>query len=447
MANNLMAVFAWESGGTFKADVPNRKNSGATGLIQFMPETAKELLKKSVTEEVVANYYNSKNKSLHNLKRIKEFAQMTEVQQLDYVKQYFNNLANKELEFVDFYLQVLFPASSGRAEHIVFAETKRELNNKEDKHADLRVEKYGRNSGLDVNGDGRIYKAEIASKTKHFLSDGAIPLNKDIRDKCITEDNKKVTPYQNTTYSPNSKSNKKIIVLDPGHGILGSKANVGTQIRLLKMKESFGDSKFKVGQNYSWQDLPDEIINNAHKYFQFIENKDPKSPTESEYVFERAVDIKKLLERDGHNVILTRDKKETISYMSIPEISVCKSLGISSIAPINYRNEIANFSKADYFISLHCDGLENLTSNSAVICYIDDNGKKLADKVIKRYSQIKGVAKSRSDLGVLKNKAKYKILIELGFMTTPFHMKILKKNHNIIVGDIYTAIRDHINEN
>ena len=47
MANNLMAVFAWESGGTFKADVPNRKNSGATGLIQFMPETAKELLKKA----------------------------------------------------------------------------------------------------------------------------------------------------------------------------------------------------------------------------------------------------------------------------------------------------------------------------------------------------------------------------------------------------------------
>ena len=73
--------------------------------------------------------------------------------------------------------------------------------------------------------------------------------------------------------------------------------------------------------------------------------------------------------------------------------------------------------------------------------------KKLADKVIKRYSQIKGVAKYRSDFGVLKNKVKYKILLELGFMTTPSHMKILMKNYNIIVENIYTALRGHINEN
>ncbi|SDI54359.1 hypothetical protein SAMN05421846_10984 [Chryseobacterium taeanense] len=41
MANNLMAVFRWESGGTFKSDAPNQANSGGTGLIEFMPSTAK----------------------------------------------------------------------------------------------------------------------------------------------------------------------------------------------------------------------------------------------------------------------------------------------------------------------------------------------------------------------------------------------------------------------
>ena len=72
-----------------------------------------------------------------------------------------------------------------------------------------------------------------------------------------------------------------------------------------------------------------------------------------------------MLESDGHTVILTRDQKETISYKSIPNISVCKTLKISSNRPINYRNEIANLSKADYFVSLHCDGLENLPCASA----------------------------------------------------------------------------------
>lgn len=184
-----------------------------------------------------------------------------------------------------------------------------------------------------------------------------------------------------------------------------------------------------------------------HDYFDFIENKDPKSQTESEYVFDRAVNLKKMLESDGHTVILTRDQKETISYKSIQNISVCKTLKISSNGPINYRNEIANLSKADYFVSLHCDGLENLTSNYAVMCYIDANGKDLADKVIGKYTQIKGASKSRPDLGVLKNKAKFKLLIELGFMMTPSHMKILIKKQDVIVGNIYLAISEHINEN
>lgn len=57
MANNLMAVFAWESGGTFKTNVPNMGNSGGTGLIQFMPKTAKSLLGKDIDIEYVKNYW------------------------------------------------------------------------------------------------------------------------------------------------------------------------------------------------------------------------------------------------------------------------------------------------------------------------------------------------------------------------------------------------------
>ena len=44
MANKLMVVMEWESGGTFSPGVPNIAKSTGTGLIQFMPDTARRLL-------------------------------------------------------------------------------------------------------------------------------------------------------------------------------------------------------------------------------------------------------------------------------------------------------------------------------------------------------------------------------------------------------------------
>ena len=41
--DDLMACMAWETGRTFRADIKNAAGSGATGLIQFMPATAKAL--------------------------------------------------------------------------------------------------------------------------------------------------------------------------------------------------------------------------------------------------------------------------------------------------------------------------------------------------------------------------------------------------------------------
>ena len=181
MANNLMAVFKWESGGTFKADVPNQANSGGTGLIQFMPSTAKGLLGRDVTVEIVKNYfgkkYNKKTKQKEDwyLKRVKEFADMTAIEQLDYVKKYFEPLRGKTVEFVDFYLQVLFPASSQKEDHIVFADSLSKLTtrtNESEKLRDLRVSAYSQNAGLDVNADGKVWKSEIKTKVQVYISEG-----------------------------------------------------------------------------------------------------------------------------------------------------------------------------------------------------------------------------------------------------------------------------------
>lgn len=191
MANNLMAVFRWESGGTFKTDAPNQANSGGTGLIQFMPSTAKALLGKEVTIEIVKNYYgkkynkNTKQKEDWYLKRVKEFADMTSIQQLDYVKKHFEPLRGKSVDFVDFYLQVLFPASSQKEEHIVFASSLSKLTTRiseSEKLRNLRVTAYNSNKGLDINKDGIIWKSEIKTKVQVYITEGL--LNKETKFEC-----------------------------------------------------------------------------------------------------------------------------------------------------------------------------------------------------------------------------------------------------------------------
>jgi murein DD-endopeptidase MepM/ murein hydrolase activator NlpD len=188
MANNLMAVFQWESGGTFKPDVPNQANSGGTGLIQFMPSTAKSLLGHDITVETVKNYfgqkYNKKTKLKEDwyLKRVKEFADMSAIQQLNYVKKYFEPLRGKTVEFVDFYLQVLFPASSQKDDHIVFASSLDKLTTRtseSEKLRNLRVNAYNQNSGLDINKDGVVWKSEVKAKVQIYITEGLANKEKD----------------------------------------------------------------------------------------------------------------------------------------------------------------------------------------------------------------------------------------------------------------------------
>ncbi|MGA8883994.1 MAG: LysM peptidoglycan-binding domain-containing protein [Acinetobacter sp.] len=181
-ANMLMAVFSWESGGTFATDVPNMRNSGGTGLIQIMPDTYKSLTKNNPTLIKTSKYYNQ------SLTIIKELATMTQLQYLEIVKRYFFPLKGENVEFVDFYLQVLYPASSGKNEHSVFAKNVSLLDVND--HKVERVNKFDRNNMdgfyLDKQGrlqkdgkkDGRVMKSEIAAAIESYRSDGAKAENK-----------------------------------------------------------------------------------------------------------------------------------------------------------------------------------------------------------------------------------------------------------------------------
>lgn len=126
--NALMAVMNSESG--LNAAAVN-KNGGATGLIQFMPSTAKA--------------YGTTTAALRN---------MSAVQQLDYVEKFFKGKtpANGTLDAGTLYALVFLPA---RAKNNV-------LTTKGEKF-------YNANVGLDINKDGQITKADLAARVAKFM--------------------------------------------------------------------------------------------------------------------------------------------------------------------------------------------------------------------------------------------------------------------------------------
>lgn len=135
----LMAVIAFETGRSFSASVVNRR-SGATGLIQFMPATARSLGTSTAA-----------------------LAAMSEVQQLDYVERYLKPFAGRLSDLPSAYMAVLWPAAVRQPlSHVLFA---------------APAIAYEQNSGLDADKDGKVTKAEAAAKVQRLLVEGMRPEN------------------------------------------------------------------------------------------------------------------------------------------------------------------------------------------------------------------------------------------------------------------------------
>lgn len=132
--NSLMLTMYIETAGTYSPSIQN-KLSKATGLIQFMPSTAKSL---GTT--------------------IDALAKMTAIEQLDYVYKYLLPYKGKMKEFTDTYLAVFFPAAIGKPDNWVL-ETKTLSANK--------IASW--NPLYDLNKDGKIQKSEIIRKLMSYM--------------------------------------------------------------------------------------------------------------------------------------------------------------------------------------------------------------------------------------------------------------------------------------
>lgn len=141
-ADHLMAAMAFESGETFRADVKNAAGSGATGLIQFMPATARAL---GTTVE--------------------KLAAMTPEDQLNYVYKYFKPYAGRLRTLSDLYMAILWPRAVGKPESYVLWTR------------ESAPTTYRQNAGLDADRNGAITKAESAGKVQAKLVKGCQPGN------------------------------------------------------------------------------------------------------------------------------------------------------------------------------------------------------------------------------------------------------------------------------
>jgi len=131
--NYLISVMAFETGETFSPSVKN--SNGATGLIQFLPDTAAEL--GTTTADLAA---------------------MTAVDQMNYVEKYFDPYRNRLKTIEDVYMAILWPAAIGKASSwVLFSKPSA---------------RYDRNSGLDTNKDGAVTKEEAAAMVKAKLLKG-----------------------------------------------------------------------------------------------------------------------------------------------------------------------------------------------------------------------------------------------------------------------------------
>lgn len=146
--DHLMACMAFESGGTFSPSQKNLAGSGATGLIQFMPDTAVSL---GTTT--------------------KDLALMTAEEQLLYVDKYFRPYRGRLSNLGDLYMAILFPAGIGKLDDFpLFVEGQKPIR------------RYQQNRGLDVDRDGIVTRGEACKGIVRKLTEGAKPENLFLRD-------------------------------------------------------------------------------------------------------------------------------------------------------------------------------------------------------------------------------------------------------------------------
>lgn len=145
-ADHIAAVMASESAGTFSPSVRN-PGGGATGLIQFMPATARRL--GTTTDEL---------------------AKMSAEEQLAYVEKYLRPFAGRMHSATDVYMAIFLPGFIGRPPSFVLG---REGDETPLSGGLTYGQVYAGNRGFDHDHDGTITVGEVGATVEGILASAA----------------------------------------------------------------------------------------------------------------------------------------------------------------------------------------------------------------------------------------------------------------------------------
>lgn len=185
--------------------------------------------------------------------------------------------------------------------------------------------------------------------------------------------------------------NKKIIVIDPGHG--GSNPGA-TQYG---MRES--DNNLSVG-----------------------------------------LKLKKLLEDSGAKVIMTRDADRAVAKE-----------GVQLKQELQARVDLVDVYNADVFISIHTNANENPDIHGAMTFYYNDISKRLASNIqtsMIKFTEATDKGTEKENFYVLRNNKIPAVLVEMGFITNKNEAIKLNDDvyRNVLVNGIYKGIVNYFNE-
>ena len=214
MANNLMALMHLETEGTFD---PSKVNSlGFVGLVQMGAGAREDL---NVSKDKLRN--------------------MSAVEQLDWVKRYFqlyNNRYKKIDSFLEMYLTILRPASVKPEgididdNEIIFKDNGQTSNNPYKQNPAFMKEKgeWKDKGELKVRGfsGGVTYAWEVKKEIAHHYDDGKKPENRLFKSTCSQIVQPSITNNKTSSLIDRAKAGKRYVKIPNNYWILGERANI-----------------------------------------------------------------------------------------------------------------------------------------------------------------------------------------------------------------------------
>jgi N-acetylmuramoyl-L-alanine amidase len=300
------------------------------------------------------------------------------------------------------------------------------IGNSKDKKAylSLLVDAHTKNSDFKITYNGANPKGGDSfgteDKTNYFL---------DMRDKWFE-----------------LKRKMPVIVIDPGHGY--TKGNTGAVSFIYTHKLKGPDGQPLLDANKK----PQTAVNNVMALPQYVidapdtwvlSKKEDPDRSERFLVHDVGAQLMSLLEKKGY-------RKNFITRVRGP------IAGNDDSSTRQARLDIANNNKADYFISIHADGLDSLTATGSHVIYsgtADTKSQELAVDIFSSYNVVTVEANSpKTDVRGLQvlsgsNKTERKVLVELGFVTSPADAKKLFGGVNTIASQLEAGLIVNMNKN